>query len=159
VELEAKAVEDNKKGVPKAVHLNLSFNSLSGTIPSELATLAISVPLVSLHLLGNNFTGTLPVEFCSWLCSSSWNSDNNTFGGTVDAGSIQVDCAQVVCPCNCTVGGDVIQGMQSNTTSGVEFVPMRKPGLLIEDKVDTTKDTVKKKQGNAAHHNNIFSHN
>eukprot|EP00797_Seminavis_robusta_P014947 Sro224_g091570.1 leucine rich repeat (1252) ;mRNA; r:21503-25532 len=74
------------------VSLDVSFNNLAGTIPSELAN------LMTLHssvvLEGNAFTGSLPVELCPWLCLEQSGSSSQPL--------LVVDCDQVECNCDCS---------------------------------------------------------
>ena len=79
-------------------YLDLSFNNLTGSIPSELATL-LQISTSYINLEGNMFTGTLPNELCPWQCGK--NDSANASSALVGSTNLVVDCEQVVCDCNC----------------------------------------------------------
>ncbi|CAB9510033.1 leucine rich repeat [Seminavis robusta] len=76
------------------VTLDVSFNNLSGKIPSELAYLSTLDSHV--NLLGNMFSGVLPIQLCPWHCDSRHKNASES------SGNLMVDCQQVVCDCNCS---------------------------------------------------------
>lgn len=98
--------------LPKITRLDLSNNNLQGSIPSELVYLRF-VPNFSINLFGNDFTGSLPLELCPWLCdtnaameeAASMNATSNIPAASstaTDNGRLYVDCTQIDCACNCT---------------------------------------------------------
>lgn len=74
------------------VTLDLSMNNLTGTIPSEMAALCTLESQIV--LLGNAFTGTLPLELCPWLCLEE---SNGTKGAVLIVDCDQVDCNHCDC--------------------------------------------------------------
>ena len=72
------------------VHLDLSGNSLQGTIPAELADL-LDIKTAFVDLRGNRLTGSLPERLCPWLCGDS----------VTESQTLRVDCNQVRCDCDC----------------------------------------------------------
>jgi len=97
--------------------LDISFNSLTGSVPSEFGG-NMSAPLRFMDLQGNNFTGVLPFELCEWLCHTrecaayGSASNSSSLWGPCDSGILLVDCSFLDCE-----GCDCPEAFGSNNTS------------------------------------------
>ena len=94
--------------MPALERIFLSFNSLTGTLPTTLGQLS---KLVNFQIYYNLLTGTLPSELRQLTSITDMYFGANSFTGSVEAslcGSSQewnnlgADCAEVDCPC-CTL--------------------------------------------------------
>lgn len=80
------------------LYLDLSYNSFSGSIPTELSSL-LEIPSSYVNLEGNSFTGTLPSALCPGYCKKS--DDANATSVALETAILIVDCDALLCDCDC----------------------------------------------------------